>query len=62
VNLVQLCAFLVVLSKPEIGDLVCFVLDEYVSRLEVSVDNRMLMQIFVSADELLDDYDGFSFW
>lgn len=57
--LIELGAFLVIFGETEVGNLVCFVLDKYVSWLKVAVDDRVLMQVFVAPYQLLDDNDGF---
>lgn len=57
--LIKLSTFLVVLGETEVGDFISFILDEYVGWLEIAVDHRVLMKVFVTADELLNDNDGF---
>jgi hypothetical protein len=52
-NLVQFCSLLIVLSKAEVRDLIGLVLDQDVRGLEISMNNRMLMEILVPPDKLL---------
>ena len=61
-DLVELSSFLVVFGEPEVSDFVGLILDEDVGRLEVTVDDRVLMQIFISADQLIDNNEGLGLW
>jgi hypothetical protein len=54
-NLLQLSSFLVVFSKSKICNFVGLILDEDVSRFEVSMNNWMLMEISIPADKLFDN-------
>ncbi len=54
-DLVELSPFLKKLSEAKICKFIGLVFDEYVSWLQISVDNGVLMQISVATDELFDD-------
>ena len=55
VDLLQLSSFLIVLGKTKISYLVSLILYEDVGWLEVTVNNRVLVQIPVPVYQLFDD-------
>lgn len=62
VNLIQLCAFLIILGKAKISDLVGLILDQNIRRLEIAMNDRMFMQVLIPSNQLLDDDHSFGFW
>ena len=54
-DLLQLSSFLVVLGKTKISYLVSLILYEDVGWLEVTMNNRVLVQVPVPVYQLLDD-------
>lgn len=55
VNLVQLRTLLVVLRKTKISNLVSLILNQNIRRLQIAMNNRMLMQIPITTDQLLNN-------
>lgn len=60
VNLIQLSPLLVILRKPKIRNLVSLILNQNISRLKIAVNNRMLMQITVPPNKLLNNNNRLS--
>jgi hypothetical protein len=60
--LIELSAFLIVLSESEICDFVGLIFDEDIRWFEVPVNDRVFVEVFIAADELLDDNNGFCLW
>ena len=54
-DLLQLSSFLVVLGKTKISYLISLILYEDVGWLEVTMNNRVLVQVPVPVYQLLDD-------
>lgn len=61
-DLVKLGSFLVVFCESKVCYFICLVFNEYVGWFQISMDNRMLMQIFVAFDELFHDEERFRLW
>ena len=61
-DLIEFSAFLVILGESKICDFVGLVLDEDIGGFEVPVDDGVLVQVLIAADELLDDDNGLGLW
>lgn len=59
-NLIQLCSFLIVLSKSKISNFISLIFDKNICRFKISMNNWMLMKIFIAADKLFDNNECFS--
>ena len=61
VDLIELSPFLIVLRKSKISYFVSLVFDENIGRFQISVNNRMLMQIPVTPNQLFHNYNTLRF-